>query len=149
MAILLTGSTGYIGAHIASNLLADDSDSLNLLVRARDLQEARERVWRSLQLHMDFPRFEIFLNSRIRIFIGDLTDPYFGLADDDYRALVRSTDSVIHCAASLNRKSEKSCLNVNLRGTLEVIQLAMRARDRSRLAAVQSCEHGRGCGPTR
>src|SRR5262249_1398500 len=27
----------------------------------------------------------------------------------------------------LNRKSEKSCLNVNLRGTLEVVQLAMRA----------------------
>ena len=42
---------------------------------------------------------------------------------------MRTTDSVIHCAASLNRKSEKSCLNVNLRGTLEVIQLAMRARD--------------------
>jgi len=27
----------------------------------------------------------------------------------------------------LNRKSEKSCLNVNLRGTLEVVQLAMRS----------------------
>jgi nucleoside-diphosphate-sugar epimerase len=34
---------------------------------------------------------------------------------------------VLHCAASLNRKSEKSCLNVNLRGTLEVVQLAMRS----------------------
>ena len=69
------------------------------------------------------------MNSRIRIFRGDLTDPHFGLADDDYAELVRSTDSIIHCAASLNRKSEKSCLNVNLRGTLEVIQLASRARD--------------------
>jgi nucleoside-diphosphate-sugar epimerase len=39
-----------------------------------------------------------------------------------------TTNSVIHCAASLNRKSEKSCLNVNLRGTLEVIQLARRAQ---------------------
>ena len=129
MAILLTGSTGYIGAHIASNLLADYSQPLNLLVRARNLQEAQERVWRSLQLHMNFPRFEDFLNSKITIFLGDLTDSQFGLSDDDYRRLVRSTDSVIHCAASLNRKSEKSCLNVNLRGTLEVIQLAMRARD--------------------
>src|SRR6202040_211199 len=127
--ILLTGSTGYIGAHIAANLLGDYSQPLNLLVRAHNLQEAQERVWRSLQLHMDFPRFEDFLNSRITIFLGDLTDSYFGLSDEDYRRLVRSTDSVIHCAASLNRKSEKSCLNVNLRGTLEVIQLAMRARD--------------------
>jgi thioester reductase-like protein len=129
VAILLTGSTGYIGAHIASNLLADHSEPLNLLVRARSEQEARERLWRSMQLHMEFARFEEYLNSRIRIFVGDLTDAHFGLADDDYSRLIRTTDSIIHCAASLNRKSEKSCLNVNLRGTLEVIQLATRARD--------------------
>ena len=129
MAILLTGSTGYIGAHIASNLLADHSEPLNLLVRARDAQEARQRLWRSLQLHMDFPRFAAYLNARVHIFLGDLTDEKFGLDDAEYRRLLRTTDSVIHCAASLNRKSEKSCLNVNLRGTLEVIQLAMRARD--------------------
>jgi thioester reductase-like protein len=129
VAILLTGATGYIGAHIASNLLADHSEPLNLLVRAHNEQEARERLWRSLQIHLDFARFEDFLNSRINIFLGDLTDARFGLGDDDYTQLVRSTDSIIHCAASLNRKSEKSCLNVNLRGTLELIQLAMRARD--------------------
>jgi thioester reductase-like protein len=129
VATLLTGSTGYIGAHVASNLLADDSEPLNLLVRARDGGEARARLWRSLQLHMDFARFEEFLNSRIRIFPGDLTAARFGLGEDDYRRLVHTTDSVVHCAASLNRKSEKSCLNVNLRGTLEVIQLAARARD--------------------
>src|SRR6202034_4400459 len=55
-------------------------------------------------------------------------DTRFGLADDDYTRLVQSTDSIIHCAASLNRKSEKSCLNVNLRGTLEVVQLARRVQ---------------------
>ncbi len=129
MATLLTGCTGYIGAHVASNLLADTREPLNLLVRAASDEEARSRLWHSFQLHLDFPQFESFLNERIRIFRGDLTDARFGLTEDDYRHLVRSTDSIIHCAASLNRKSEKSCLNVNLRGTLEVIQLAMRARD--------------------
>ncbi len=129
MAILLTGSTGYIGAHVASNLLADHSEPLNLLVRAHDSEEARGRLWRSLQLHMDFQQFDAYLNGRIRIFLGDLTDARFGLSEHEYKQLVRSTDSIIHCAASLNRKSEKSCLNVNLRGTLEVIQLAMRSRD--------------------
>jgi thioester reductase-like protein len=129
VAIFLTGSTGYIGAHIASNLLAEHNEPLNLLLRARDEQEGRERLWRSLQLHMDFPQFEDTLHSRIRIFLGDITSSHFGLRDEEYAQLVRSTDSVIHCAASLNRKSEKMCLNVNLRGTLEVVQLAMRARD--------------------
>ena len=127
MAIFLTGSTGYIGAHVAANLLEGHDAALNVLIRARDPHEAEVRLWRALQLHMDFPRFYEYLQTRIRIFRGDLTSPQFGLTNDDYDRLIHMTDSVIHCAASLNRKSEKSCLNVNLRGTLEVVQLAMRA----------------------
>jgi thioester reductase-like protein len=129
VAIFLTGSTGYIGAHVASNLLAENPEPLNVLVRARDGDEARNRLWHALQLHLSLEQFEDAVGSRIRVFRGDLTDERFGLCEDDYQGLVRSTDSVIHCAASLNRRSEKTCLNVNLRGTLEVIQLAMRARD--------------------
>jgi thioester reductase-like protein len=127
LAIFLTGSTGYIGAHVASNLLQGHSGTLNLLVRARDPHEAELRLWRAFQLHMDFSHFYEFLQTRIRIFRGDLTGARFGLGADDYDRLIHTTDSVIHCAASLNRKSEKSCLNVNLRGTLEVVQLAMRS----------------------
>src|ERR1700688_51307 len=127
MAILVTGSTGYIGAHVAANLLRDHGAALNVLVRARDVSEAEGRLWQALQLHFDFPEFHEYLQTRIRVFRGDLTDPGFGLNRDEYDRLVHTTDSVIHCAASLNRKSEKSCLNVNLRGTLEVLTLARHA----------------------
>ena len=129
MAIFLTGSTGYIGAQLAARLLEGHGDTLKLLVRARDQQEAEERLWRALQVCLDFPRFHHYLKTRVSIFRGDLTQPKFGLDEGEYRRLVQSTDSVLHCAASLNRKSEKSCLNVNLRGTLHVIQLASAARD--------------------
>ncbi len=129
MAIFLTGATGYIGSYLAAGLLEQHGESLNLLVRAADNGEAQRRLWHSLQLHFDFPAFREHLSARIRIFRGDLTAPRFGLADDEYELLAASTDSVLHCAASLNRKSEKSCLNVNLRGTLEVAQLARRAQD--------------------
>lgn len=127
MAIFLTGSTGYIGAHVAANLLDGYGAALNLLVRARDPQEAQLRLWNALQLHMDFPHFYEHLQTKVRVFCGDLTSTGFGLSRDDYDRLVHTTDSVIHCAASLNRKSEKSCLNVNLRGTLEVLTLARNA----------------------
>jgi len=129
MAILLTGSTGYLGSYLATGLLRGYRDPLSLLVRAKSQQEARERLWQSLQLHMDFPEFIELVSSRTCIFLGDLTEPQFGLARNEYQALAESTDSVIHCAASLNRKSERQCLNVNLRGTLEIIQLARRAQD--------------------
>ncbi|MGA7574296.1 MAG: SDR family oxidoreductase [Terriglobales bacterium] len=124
MAIFLTGGTGYIGAHVAANLLQQHDATLNLLVRGRDPRDAELRLWQALQLHLSFPKFYEYLQAKIRIFRGDLTSPKFGLEAGDYDRLVHTTDSVIHCAASLNRKSEKSCLNVNLRGTLEVVQLA-------------------------
>src|SRR5258706_2593031 len=127
MAIFLTGSTGYIGAHVAANLLRDHGVTLNVLVRARDVSEAERRLWQALQLHLEFPQFYEYLQTRVRVFRGDLTEPGFGLSQDEYDRLVHTTDSVIHCAASLNRKSEKSCLNVNLRGTLEVLTLARHA----------------------
>src|SRR5712671_7690877 len=130
MAIFLTGSTGYLGSYLATGLFRGHRDSLNLLVRAQAQQDARERLWQSLQLHMEFPEFQEHIATRTRMFLGDLTNERFGLADDEYHTLVESTDSLIHCAASLNRKSEKQCLNVNLRGTLEAIQLARRAQNR-------------------
>jgi thioester reductase-like protein len=127
MAIFLTGATGYIGSYLAAGFLEQHGESLNVLVRAANKEEAQQRLWQSLQLHFDFPVFREYLDSRIHIFLGDLTSPQFGLEADQYRALTASTDSILHCAASLNRKSEKSCLNVNLRGTLEVVQLARRS----------------------
>jgi thioester reductase-like protein len=129
MAIFLTGSTGYIGAHIASILLRRHTDRLNLLVRAKTEQEANERLWHAMQLHMEFPEFRDALKTRISVYRGDLTDARFGLDGAEYMRLVGTTESVIHCAASLNRKSEKTCLNVNLRGTLEVAQLGRRAHE--------------------
>jgi thioester reductase-like protein len=133
MAIFLTGSTGYLGSYLVAGLLTGHGEKLNLLVRAKSGQEARERLWQSLQLHFDFPEFLEHLNSRVRIFRGDITDERFGLPDEDYRALVDTTGSIVHCAASLNRKSERQCLNVNLRGSLEVLQLARRAQNRQGL----------------
>jgi len=133
MAIFLTGATGYIGSYLAAGFLEQHGERLNVLVRAGDEGEAERRLWQALQLHFDFPAFREHLAARVRIFRGDLTAPALGLPADEYRELVASTDSVLHCAASLNRKSEKQCLNVNLRGSLEVMQLARRVQNRNGL----------------
>lgn len=128
MSIFVTGSTGYIGSYVVTNLLREHKQRLALLVRAKSVQDAHQRLWKSLQLHMTFGEFQDLL-PRIDVFLGDLTDPLLGLSKDDHARLARSMESVIHVAASLNRKSAKACLNVNLRGTLEVIKLARAAHD--------------------
>ncbi|MCX4246116.1 SDR family oxidoreductase [Paraliomyxa miuraensis] len=130
MALFLTGITGYIGSYVAHGLLTGWPElRIAALVRARSDDEARQRLWKSLQLHEpDFDRFAQLL-PRIEIYRGDLTTPSLGLDDEARDRLIRSTDSVLHVAASLNRKSAKACFNVNLRGTLEIIKIARAAAD--------------------
>ena len=127
MGIFLTGATGYLGAHVTAELLERSESRLFLLVRATDHRDATHRLWRSLQLLLDFPRFAAWLRSRVTIVAGDLTAPRFGLGDREYRELVSNTESIVHCAASLNRRSLRACVDVNIRGTLEVISLARAA----------------------
>jgi thioester reductase-like protein len=129
MTIFLTGATGYIGSYIAHGLLTEHGQRLALLVRAKSREEGAKRLWQSLQLHMDFATFHALLNDKVDIYLGDLTDKNFGLDEPSYRKLAHETSSIIHCAASLNRKSNKACFNVNLRGTLEVLKLARAAQD--------------------
>ena len=102
MSIFITGSTGYLGAHVAANLLTQDSARLNLLVRAKDDRESVERLWKALQLHLNERQFREFLETRITIFRGDITLERFGLSESEYFTLVSRTSSVIHCAASLS-----------------------------------------------
>ncbi len=126
MATFITGSTGYLGAHVSSELLSKHGSPLNLLVRAKDRRGAELKLWKAFQLHLGFSEFRHWLNTHIEVFLGDITHPRFGLDQEQYTRLIKKTDSVLHIAASLNRRSEKSCLNVNLRGTLEVLQFARR-----------------------
>lgn len=130
MALFLTGITGYIGSYVAHGLLTGWPDlRIAALVRAKTDEEARQRLWKSLQLHEpDFDRF-LELISRVDIYRGDLTSKDLGLDADDRDRLVKSAESVLHVAASLNRKSAKACFNVNLRGTLEIIKIARDAAD--------------------
>jgi thioester reductase-like protein len=128
MAIFLTGVTGYLGSYVAHGLLEHHQDRLAVLVRAKSVDDAKKRLWKSLQLHMDFDTFASHLH-RFDIYLGDLTEPGLGLDADARDKLVKSTDSVLHVAASLNRKSSKACFNVNLRGTLSIVKVARDAQD--------------------
>lgn len=122
--IFLTGATGYIGSYVAAGLLREHGDRLAVLVRADDRAHAERRLWKAWQLHMGFEEFEAYARDRVDVVLGDLTDRDLGLDGAEWRRVAHGIDSVIHVAASLNRKSAKACFNVNLRGTLSVIRLA-------------------------
>ncbi len=127
--IFLTGATGYIGSYVAAQLLREHDERIAVLVRADDAQHAVRRLWKAWQLHMDFDEFLPFVMERVELVCGDLIAPKLGLSDARWTEVSEQITSVLHIAASLNRKSAKACFNVNLRGTLSVIQLARAAQD--------------------
>jgi len=123
MTIFVTGGTGYIGSYVVTRLLEEHDRRVMLLVRAKSRAQAVEKLWNALQLHMSPERFAAAL-PRIDFVQGDLTAPDLGITGAERTRVADTCTSVLHIAASLNRKSEKECLNANLRGTLSVIQLA-------------------------
>ncbi|MCG8556143.1 MAG: SDR family oxidoreductase, partial [Proteobacteria bacterium] len=129
MTVFVTGATGFIGSYVVTNLLEHSDQNLLLLVRASCRRQAAHKLWKALQLHMQFDRFLHYLQHRIELVPGDLTAPELGLDPDLRLDLGRRIESIVHCAASLNRKSAKACFNVNLRGTLSLAKLARAAHE--------------------
>lgn len=122
--IFVTGGTGYLGSYVLAELAAEaHPPHLALLTRARDRADAVQKLWRAMQLHWSADQFAAAL-PRIEFVPGDLTAPGLGISPADRARLIAETDSVLHIAASLNRKSNKACFNANLRGTLSVVTLA-------------------------
>jgi len=144
--IFITGGTGYLGSYVIAELFArSDRPRLSLLTRARDRADFVEKLWRAMQLHWSADEFAEAL-PRIDFVRGDLAAPKLGIDPRDRERVVRESESVLHIAASLNRKSEKACLNANLRGTLSVIQLAREIIDAHGLRRFSAVSTTAVCG---
>ncbi|MEM9188780.1 MAG: SDR family oxidoreductase [Myxococcota bacterium] len=128
MSIFITGATGYLGGYVADHLLRHSDERLSLLVRAKDRDQAVEKLWKSFQLHQTAEEFWGNLG-RIDFVHGDLHAPGLGIDPGTLEGVKANVDSILHIAASLNRKSAKACLNTNLRGTLSVVKLARLLQD--------------------
>ncbi|MGE0708733.1 MAG: SDR family oxidoreductase [Planctomycetota bacterium] len=133
MAIFLTGATGYLGSYLTDRLLRA-GETLTVLVRAGDADHARQRLWKALQLHLPANTLAGHLGEgRLRFLRGDLTAPRLGLTPAEHARLVDEHSTVVHAAATLNRRSSRACFDVNLRGGLNVIQLARAIHEAGRL----------------
>ncbi|MEZ6187437.1 MAG: SDR family oxidoreductase [Planctomycetota bacterium] len=136
MTTLVTGSTGYLGGYVTAGLLAREEPVL-ALVRARDPEHARARLWETLQLHLAPARFWDALESgQLRPVLGDVRAQ--GLASDpeDRSLVLGEVDGIVHAAATLNRRSSRACADVNLRGALAVARLGQDLAARGHLRRV-------------
>jgi tyrocidine synthetase-3 len=96
--ILLTGVTGYLGAHLLFELLTTKEAVIYLPVRAGSEEEAARRVRDTLAFYFG-PGFYEAHQRRLAVLAGDLSLPGLGLGTGDYRQLTSRIEAVIHAAA--------------------------------------------------
>lgn len=109
--ILLTGATGFLGAHILWQLLRK---KMNVVCLVRN----EERLRSTLKGY--FPGEYEFLN--YKVVKGDIEKEHFGLNKEEYEILSRRVDMVIHTAANVQHAGHYSKFELtNVIGTQNVI----------------------------
>ncbi|MFY9620683.1 MAG: thioester reductase domain-containing protein [Pyrinomonadaceae bacterium] len=119
--VLLTGSTGFVGAYLLRALLRDTSAVVYCLVRPNGT-EASSRVRRNL---IQYGIWEERFAKRIRCVYGDITQPLLGMAGRDFRAIAGSVGAIYHAAAAVDWvRPYEELRDVNVIGTCELLRLA-------------------------
>ncbi|MCB5181808.1 amino acid adenylation domain-containing protein [Streptomyces antimicrobicus] len=120
--VLLTGATGFLGAHLLHELERRTGAELHLLVQARDEEHALRRLAGARTRHGITEPLPV---GRIRIHLGDLAAPRLGLTGAAHAELASCLDVVHHCGADVNFLYPYEQLRpANVDGTAEVIALA-------------------------
>jgi nucleoside-diphosphate-sugar epimerase len=121
----ITGGTGFIGSHLAVDLLKSGHKVL-LLARPRNSLSARERVDQLL----DWFALEPQHRKNLDVVEGSLEAPRFDLNEKDFGRLLRDVDEIIHCASntSFSERRRAAVERANIDGLRNVLDLAADGR---------------------
>ena len=117
--ILITGATGFLGAHVVDELMKEEQGKIYCLVRGKNDNVGRDRLKSVLEYYFG-DKYESEIDRRIIPVCGDIEEP---LPD----GLPSDVQTVIHTAASVKHYGSYSYFQrVNAEGTGHVVEYAKR-----------------------
>jgi amino acid adenylation domain-containing protein/thioester reductase-like protein len=124
--ILLTGSTGFLGAFLLNELLQQSKANIYCLVRSSNSETGKQKIQKTLECYL---LWHDYFNNRIIPVIGDLSQPLFGLTVNQFQELTELIDVIYHNGALVHHTSPYSTLKAaNVLGTQEVLRLASQVK---------------------
>jgi carbohydrate kinase (thermoresistant glucokinase family) len=114
--VVLTGTTGSLGAHVLSQLVSrTDIETVHCLVRAKDGKDASRRVTQSLLQRKIYHTMSLEARAKINPLPSDFSDAHLGLPSTTYKSIAEKVTNVIHCAWAVNfnwglPSFEKDCI---------------------------------------
>lgn len=125
--ILLTGVTGLIGIHLLVELLGNTDADIHCIIRAKDAHDENGRLKEKLN------QYKVIISaldlSRVKLYIGDISEPQLGMEQADYESLTMKIDVVYHSASAVNFiKPYKSMKKDNVDGMVALLRFAAAGR---------------------
>jgi len=121
-AVLLTGASGFLGAHILEQLVTQTDSIVYCLIRASSEEYALKKLY---DTYRKFNLVHLVKNSRIRVLCGDLAQPKLGLEPAIYQRLENEIDVIYHNGALVNHIYDYDYLyDANVQSTIDLLVLA-------------------------
>lgn len=123
--VLLTGATGFLGAHLLNELAANMRRDTVCVIRGGD----PARLARVMADYFGEGWFETNA-PRVRILAGDMEKPDFGICEAELSGLTGRVGTLLHCAADVRHFSADpdASIRANSGGTANAIRLAAKLR---------------------
>lgn len=120
--ILLTGSTGFLGAFLLEELLKQSQANVYCLIRAENVKAGQGKIKSKLE---SYGIWQDRFSHRIIPVLGDISKPKLGLNEREFQQLSDEIDVIYHSAALLNYVYPYSKFKpINIFGTQEILRLA-------------------------
>ncbi len=129
-AILLTGSTGYLGIHLLNELLKDTPYNIYLLIRGDSELDSLKRLIRKFEFYFGNNSYEQY-SKRVFVLNGDLTKECFGLSMVSYLELAGKIDCIINSAANVKHYGHYNVFyESNVKGTERLKEFALTGKNK-------------------
>jgi amino acid adenylation domain-containing protein/thioester reductase-like protein len=126
--ILLTGATGFLGAHLIPELLKATGAKLYLLVRGETDSGAADRLDRELSFYFGSRFFQIN-RERLTVVRGDLREKHLGMSQGRNKTLCETVEAVVHCAANVRHFGNyEDSFEDNVMGTRRLLEFSAAGR---------------------
>lgn len=126
--ILLTGATGFLGAHVLQELLLETEAHVTCLIRQADGQEPKQRLREILRFYFGESVLDS-VDERVTVVAGDLAVERFGVEPEVWKQVQERIDTVIHCGADVRHYGAgEHFAAVNVRATEQLLELARKQK---------------------
>ena len=119
--ILLTGATGFLGAHILDTFMKQEIGTIYCIVRHKENLSSEDRLRQTLNFYFK-NKYDKDIGNRIKVIDGDITNYELSLDENLYNKIGKQITTVIHSAALVKHLGEyKEFKEANIKGTQKIV----------------------------